>query len=177
MNSRIVSPPPILTLQPSTPVRPSSPESSQSAPITQTSTPSDTTVKLPGSKSLDAIHEVLETGNGSESEGGQKISSNSSSLILPMSPQRKPSGGATVGPLQPLEGQRSMTVEVTSKPTPQLAQTEKEKATAKAEAILKSVKSNDTIKAQLQPKPPKKKRSRAANIANTSILHRSMTTD
>jgi hypothetical protein len=170
MNSRIVSPPPILTLQPSTPVRPTSPDSTQSAPVTQTSTPSDTTVKLPGSKSLDAIHEVLETGNGSESEGGQKISSNSSSLILPMSPQRKPSGGAAIGPLQSLEGQRSMTVEVTSKPTPQLGPTEKEKSTAKAEAILKSVKSNDTIKAQLQPKPPKKKRSRTANIANTSIL-------
>jgi hypothetical protein len=61
-----------------------------------------------------------------------------------------------------------MTVEVTSKPAPQLGTTEKDKEKiAKAEAILKSVKSNDTIKAP-PPSKPKKKRSRAANIANTS---------
>ena len=98
------------------------------------------------------------------------MSSNSSSLILPpTSPQRKPAPGTAVGQLQPLEGQRSMTVEVTSKPQAQLAPTEKDKSLTKAEANLKSVKSNDTIKPPMPSKPPKKKRSRAANIANTSI--------
>jgi hypothetical protein len=162
--SRVVSPPPILNILPSTPDRPSSPDSSSNPS-------SDQTPKPPGSKSLDAIHEVLETGDGSESEsGGQKMSSNSSSLILPpTSPQRKPAPGTAVGQLQPLEGQRSMTVEVTSKPQAQLAPTEKDKSLTKAEANLKSVKSNDTIKPPMPPKPPKKKRSRAANIANTSI--------
>jgi hypothetical protein len=62
-----------------------------------------------------------------------------------------------------------MTVEVTSKPTAQLAATEKDKSTAKLEAGLKSVKSSDTMKPSTQPKPPKKKRSRATNIANTSM--------
>jgi len=159
-------PPPILNIQPSTP---QSTEPTQSGPSTET------TPKIPVSKSLDAIHEVVETGDGSESESGQKISSNSSSLILPpTSPQRKPiSGPSGVGQLPPLEGQRSMTVEVTSKPSQQLGTTEKDKdKTLKAEAILKSVKSNDTIKAPAPPKP-KKKRSRTANIANisTSLPH------
>lgn len=166
--SRIVSPPPILNILPSTPDRPSSPDSIQSS----SNPSSDQTPKPPVSKALDAIHEVLETaGDGSESEsGGQKISSNSSSVILPpTSPQRKPTPGTLVGQLQSLEGQRSMTVEVTSKPQAQLAPTEKDKSQAKAEAILKSVKSNDPIKPPLPSKPPKKKRSRAANIANTSI--------
>jgi hypothetical protein len=170
---RIVSPPPILNILPSTPVQSSStPDSVQSAPTNLSTTPSDQVSKLPGSKSLDAIHEVLEVGDGSESESGQKISSNSSSLILPpTSPQRKPLAGNAVGTIQPLEGQRSMTVEVTSKPQAQLAPTEKDKLTTKSEANLKSVKSNDTIKPPVQPKPPKKKRSRAANIANNSTIY------
>jgi hypothetical protein len=160
-------PPPILNIQPSTP---QSVESTHSAPSPPTTTSTETTAKIPASKSLDAIHEVVETGEGSESDAGHKISSNSSSVILPpTSPQRKPTTGPTVGQLQPLEGQRSMTVEVTSKPPPQLATTDKDKEKiSKAEAILKSVKSNDTIKPPTQPKP-KKKRSRATNIANTSI--------
>ena len=166
--SRVVSPPPILNILPSTPDRPSSPDSNPSS----SNPSSDQPPKLPGSKGLDAIHEVLETvGDGSESEsGGQKIGSNSSSLILPpTSPQRKPAPGTAVGQLQPLEGQRSMTVEVTSKPQAQLASTEKDKSQTKAEANLKSVKSNDTMKPPMPSKPPKKKRSRAANIATTSI--------
>ena len=171
LHSRVVSPPPILNILPSTPIRPSSPHTAPPVLPPPTSS-ADPSPKIPGSKSLDAIHEVLETGDGSESEGGQRISSNSSSLILPTSPQRKPTGGApVVGAIQPLEGQRSMTVEVTSKSQAQLAPTtaEKDKATIKAEALnLKSVKSNDTIKPPLPTKPPKKKRSRAANIANIS---------
>lgn len=165
---RVVSPPPILNILPSTPDRPSSPGSVPSSSNPSSDQPS----KLPGSKGLDAIHEVLETGgDASESEsGGPKISSISSSIILPpTSPQRKPSPGTALGQLQPLEGQRSMTVEVTSKPQAQLAPTEKDKSQTKAEANLKSVKSNDTIKPPVPSKPPKKKRSRAANIANTSI--------
>jgi len=167
-SSRIVSPPPILNILPSTPVRPSSPDSDPSVSPTTEQPPS---AAAPKSKSLDAIHEVLETADGSESETGQKMSSNSSSTILPPnSPQRKPQGGAAiVGQLQPLEGQRSMTVEVTSKPQAQLAPTEKDKSTTKAEAILRSVKSNDTMKPPMPSKPPKKKRSRTANIANNSI--------
>ena len=69
-----------------------------------------------------------------------------------------------------------MTVEVTSKPqsgqlsgSPALAG-DKERGTVKpGEVNLKPVKSNDTIKPPQPSKPPKKKRSRAANVANTSI--------
>ena len=61
-----------------------------------------------------------------------------------------------------------MTVEVTNKPPAQLAPTEKDKSQTKAEANLKSVKSNDTMKPPMPSKPPKKKRSRTANVANTS---------
>lgn len=149
-------------------MRPSSPDSDPSVSPTTEQPPVAAT---PKSKSLDAIDEVLETVDGSESENGQKIASNSSSTILPPnSPQRKAQGGAAVvGQLQPLEGQRSMTVEVTNKTQAQLASTEKDKSMTKAEAILKSVKSNETMKPPMPSKPPKKKRSRAANIANNSI--------
>jgi hypothetical protein len=144
-------------------------DSTQSAPPALSTNSTEVAPKLPGSTSLDAIDEVIETGDGSESEGGQKISSNSSSIIIPpTSPQRKPVPGTAVGQIQPLEGQRSMTLEVTSKPQAQLAPAEKDKATIKGEANLKSVKSNDTMKPPPQAKPPKKKRSRTANIANTS---------
>ena len=70
-----------------------------------------------------------------------------------------------------------MTVEVTSKaPSGQLSAPptlagDKEKGTMKpGEVNLKSVKSNDTIKPPQPSKPPKKKRSRAANVANNSIF-------
>jgi hypothetical protein len=63
-----------------------------------------------------------------------------------------------------------MTVEVTSKPQAQLAPTsEKDKSVTKAEANLKS---NDTIKPPAPSKPPKKKRSRTANVANTSTTQK-----
>jgi len=183
--SRVMSPPPTLNILPSTPVQSYSSENQfpplASSPITPV--PLGDPPKIPVSKSLDAIHEVIETGeDGSESESGglPKISSNSSSLILPppSSPLQKPaktdgdkSGG--VDKIQPLEGNRSMTLEVTNKPSserglaPSTVEKDKDKAKG-GEAALKRVKSNDTIKAPAQTKPPKKKRSRAANIANTS---------
>src|ERR1700721_896445 len=112
-------PPPVLQLQPSTPVS------------------NDQTSTGPTTKSLDAIHEV-------------SLEQDHQDLPLPKpavhsSPQRKPINGTS----QPIEGQRSMTLEVTSKPA---TNPEKEKNTitstssSKSEQILKSVKSNDTIR-------------------------------
>ena len=99
-------------------------------------------------------------------------------ILPPSSPQTRPAkpvaeldkGGGGIDKIQPLEGNRSMTLEVTNKPSERgiVTVSEKDKDKTKAgEAALKSVKSNDTIKPPVQPKP-KKKRSRAANIANTS---------
>jgi hypothetical protein len=155
-----IASPPLLNLVPATPVSTSSSDSRQ-LPKDNSSPLSSDSTKLTTSTSLDAIHEVIESLSGSDSESARKESSQSSSLIVrPPSPQRKSLA---------IERQRSMTVEVTGTQQVQLSSSDKS-IVSKTDVTLKKVKSADTMKPAAQTKLPKKKRSRTVNPNNSEWL-------